>query len=1316
MQNVLAQSTSGMASNLKDAIDTMYYDIANSNSGVIKGTIKDITTLVGHWRELSAVLAAGTLVYGGHNIAMSVYNRLIGVGTAETLKGVMASKAEEASVLRRKALYGELTAEEKVIVATSKELTATDLKRLASSKAIDAEAVIRMVNTKKITAAQALQVASDLALTDGELKYLMTLRSIDMQLAISSNSWKMTYSKFTLSAYKNLLMFGKNVKSIASGIRTAMASMFTPANVAMAAIFMGLDAIMDYNQRIDKINETNKNTIKNAEDGFKNLSEFLSANPIQSTIKGGNESEISKMVDVYKEQLQSQPIDMSGFITNVDSISDATQKLIALRKEAEALKTANDEISKNGNPFAQSEKAGSTWVPDWLDNVGIKAVKILHSILPLSRGFRNMAVQWGENSKSMEGVLSDVSESMYDLQGEMSQLNKTDIDSGLQKLRALYPQLASEIDDMRRAGASNNEVILSMLQIARDKKITLFDNIDINKIDDLNNNTKVMMDRMDYYVEDGINRINSSMNRVDVERKSEAWKLAVMKSASEQAKAWNLVGDALDAWTFKNESAIAYNSARIQDHPKAYQDMYNGIKAILAKNGVDITKATKDQVNDAFRVYKEEMKRFKPYLSWWLSMLNVFSRKNPIYIWTEMRNISNEGGVVLTGRGADMWKNQAVRHAFKKEDLQDIKTNDDVVNDINSRYEQYKKDLFAAKANGQSTEKLEQGWINNVKAWESSGINVDYILSKGKTPKTKKTGTGGNKSDDLLKEWKERYDEIKKIQEIQSKLVSNGHTFGQSLKMTENSDLSLAKFIPKNISSQSEYDNWIKKMYENLLNTSKNGKNKFTKERNEFWNSVASTLLEVNESEFKKRIDEYGKKIEELISETTKKWDVYKQLTEAGMSSQNASNFAFGGQSIYGSKGEALAGEFYNQMASKGIRGKIDFGMSEDDVKTILGGSEFKDQLLKLWKSAKTEIENEHLKIQLDGQKAISQVQSVVDKIKQVTQNALGNTIWSDSKTGVSRKLKDYAYSDSKTGLLKLYEGAESQLSPEEIKIVNAYIEETNQEITKLGSQLLELLPAWDDIFGKAAYMSLEQLLRGMREAKEIVKNAKIVNDKNGKPSYFTSTYKDKDGKVQSVSGNISELDRLKNQEDTRQEDINKKNPFVGMHKSLESYFSSKKDVKYWNEISSRADKNGGTTTYTDKNGNKQTITAKDAKTKANDAQDEASRSALSFSEAMQSAIGEMQKWNNALSLLGSTIEAVGGGTGVSDAAGVAGGMLSGAMSMSSLGPWGMAAGAAMGAITGIAELHDKKLDSAIEKSKEKVKELENAYKSSRIV
>ena len=51
---------------------------------------------------------------------MAANNRLLGMGTAETLKGVMASKQEEASILRRKALYGELSAEEKARIAAEK--------------------------------------------------------------------------------------------------------------------------------------------------------------------------------------------------------------------------------------------------------------------------------------------------------------------------------------------------------------------------------------------------------------------------------------------------------------------------------------------------------------------------------------------------------------------------------------------------------------------------------------------------------------------------------------------------------------------------------------------------------------------------------------------------------------------------------------------------------------------------------------------------------------------------------------------------------------------------------------------------------------------------------------------------------------------------------------------------------------------------------------------------------------------------------------------------------------------------------------------
>ena len=130
----------------------MYYDIANSNSGMIKGAIKNITELVSHWRELTSVLAAGTFVYTANRLVMAAHNRMLGLNTAETLKGVMASKQEEASLLRHKALYGELSIAEKERLATVNTLTATDLKLLATSKAISADQLMRMVNTKSINA------------------------------------------------------------------------------------------------------------------------------------------------------------------------------------------------------------------------------------------------------------------------------------------------------------------------------------------------------------------------------------------------------------------------------------------------------------------------------------------------------------------------------------------------------------------------------------------------------------------------------------------------------------------------------------------------------------------------------------------------------------------------------------------------------------------------------------------------------------------------------------------------------------------------------------------------------------------------------------------------------------------------------------------------------------------------------------------------------------------------------------------------------------------------------------------------------------
>lgn len=102
---------------------------------------------------------------------------------------------------------------------------------------------------------------------------------------------------------------------------------------------------------------------------------------------------------------------------------------------------------------------------------------------------------------------------------------------------------------------------------------------------------------------------------------------------------------------------------------------------------------------------------------------------------------------------------------------------------------------------------------------------------------------------------------------------------------------------------------------------------------------------------------------------------------------------------------------------------------------------------------------------------------------------------------------------------------------------------------------------------------------------------------------------------------------------------------------------------------------------------------------------------------AIQGVISKFDALADAADFLGGVFENLGLGSGLSDAAGVAGSAIGGASTMQGItsalgaaGPWGAAAGAALGLISGIAQIHDKKLDKAIERSKQRVEELKNAY------
>ena len=106
-------------------------------------------------------------------------------------------------------------------------------------------------------------------------------------------------------------------------------------------------------------------------------------------------------------------------------------------------------------------------------------------------------------------------------------------------------------------------------------------------------------------------------------------------------------------------------------------------------------------------------------------------------------------------------------------------------------------------------------------------------------------------------------------------------------------------------------------------------------------------------------------------------------------------------------------------------------------------------------------------------------------------------------------------------------------------------------------------------------------------------------------------------------------------------------------------------------------------------------------------------KSSEAVQNAMSKFIGALSAGSQAVNLLADTFDKLGlGDTGMgqalSDAGGVMSGMLSGASSLSALGPYGMAAGATLGLIGGIAQTHDKRLQRKIEKMQEDVSKIES--------
>lgn len=436
--------------------------------------------------------------------------------------------------------------------------------------------------------------------------------------------------------------------------------------------------------------------------------------------------------------------------------------------------------------------------------------------------------------------------------------------------------------------------------------------------------------------------------------------------------------------------------------------------------------------------------------------------------------------------------------------------------------------------------------------------------------------------------------------------------------------------------------------YRDELNQILNQLDDKTKERRELKVSIRKVLLDIDANAMKEASDKATKELERYVSDVSKKWDIYKQLINAGASKKDASTYAFGFLTDYENEAQYLIDTVQKKLKEKAV--DLPFTLSDDEAESILGGkdSPLYKQFFKVWKDAKEAFEKDKISIALDDTKVIANARSTIEKIRILSEQYA-------SKTGLSV---------GKNGELV---GDTSGLN----NVQKAYLDEYNKKLIELKSTLLQLLPEWEKIFGDKEQRSFSDLKEAERIAREIKNNAKVSYDSDGKPNGFTSFFTKDDGSIENVKGAYSLLDKLIKAIPQLQDAQLAVNPFKTLAKNVKELFTSEKD-------SDKLEK---------KIGRLGESAAESADLVGNFAGQMSSMFDALGNEGMADTMGNVQDAMSSISNIGQGFAK----------GGIVGGIAA-------------AAGEAVNWIGKIAQAHDKKLDKAIEKSKLRAQQLQYIY------
>lgn len=1143
MQEKLSDSVAGKWSNLKDSIEIAYSELETSNKGVLKGAISLLTKAILNWKLY------GNVIMG----AVAAYGLLAAKGRVAAFMSQRAASTSAMINQQTIAVRAQTEAYNELVVALNKKNISQGFERKDGSwysgathrerRAAGREArrlILKGQSAANLTplymgapqydpkTGQRIISAKD---KDWIKTYITTAENLrtkmvglnkefnqmSFSLAKCGVGMKMLWTKSKMA----LLGIWNTALMAGSAIKAMLVSMW-PMLALTAAFSLWSNYKEDKNMREDHA----KDSMEGFKQAYKELKDFVDANPIEIAISSKNETQIADLVNAYTEQLRNSPINVDFALNHADTITDMAERLKYLKKKAEEAAEAANKVKLNAASVSDAiDDETDDWGPDDQLHQNVKDyVKSLRDV-----------------EKESAKVSQDDMDKWFDKQGDhWARINQNNWPKQYRKDLA---ELKRELEFYKGIGDSKGFVKsiadfnAKYPNTQRNPFIEFYYNSSMKGLADVIQESEKQYNTFASDMESAsaviMERLNADSSAVVQEVLSNGEKVSTLTDAGhmqmvsyiqDYANLHKLGAEETQAMIAEMESRYRASSGATWQQQSTAMDALIDLMQEKTKKlfeGKDLSKGFSQSQKEAInRMIDELPQQFDGYKAKLRQMCNAASSELMIRIGIRFNMLNTPQTAVESTAQATFNKAFPLGMPDTKDYLF-LKPTDpamstyDMIKGWESSLESDTEKLRVLKKTTAKNAKLnneikvienriakEKEALRRVNPWALSETEAklnkkdNQAAEKARRAREKRQREEEKQLREYEKKKQEEYNQLKRVKDVFEKLRDLYGDVG-ALNKIKNSGLFKKDFIPDAAKTREEFVAAYKKMLVKLKGSIKPKSDALKKLIDEIEREKFDISFQVD----KDKLDEQVKTLEAALDRAGDAWSRFKTLQEGGFTKELAGRFAFGQD--YGHYDHAnMADDMYARLGfvmshntPSGVEEWDDvLRMNSEEIKKAYGyNAEAYSPVLKLveaYQKANKEIKSENDKLFTDLYKSSRDYAEKVNAVEKKKQKDVA-TIREQGRGYNELKAQ---YDETKTSFDYAKERLD-YLKPEteEYKTQEKLIKKLETRFTKLNEKMGEKLPpdVVERLVGERNKQALEEL--GKLEWEEFQKGSNYM-------------------------------------------------------------------------------------------------------------------------------------------------------------------------------------------------------------------------------